>query len=200
MIENALVASASNWRRVDWLVLAQHNFFPRLWLLKDNTPHLTELMQLFDYRHWKARFEKLKENKSTEDIPLIDDLLGLETPKIKKADPNTELKRRRREKNWDHLPTKDLTSDKTFLRTRDPLFEEPNKYRITKGDFDTLKELILFMQKKEQFQLSLDSISLFGSARQPKFFSKLKAQTPVDIYLTLVGHQPASIRKDRRRD
>lgn len=141
-------------------------------------------MQLFDYRHWKARFEKLKENKS-EDLPLIDDLLGLETSKEKKKTcKENDLKRRRREKNWDHLPTKDLMSDKTFLRTRDPQFEESNKYRVTKNDFDTLKELVMCLQKREHFQKSLDAINLFGTSRQPKIFSKLKVRSfPSSLHL-----------------
>ena len=60
IIENVFISSVSDWRRVDWLVIAQFNFFSRLWMLNDGTsPVLDELKNLFDYRHWKARFQKL---------------------------------------------------------------------------------------------------------------------------------------------
>lgn len=176
------MASTSNWRRVDWLVLAQHNFFPRLWHLKENTPYLNELMELFDYRHWKARFDKLKEsnNKAAEDLPLIDDLLGIETPKSKakkEERKDTNLKRRRREKNWDHLRTQDVTSKKSFSQTTASTYRETNKYRITQGDYDTLKELILCMQRREEYEMSCETMELFGKKAQPQIFSKMKVRS-----------------------
>jgi tetratricopeptide (TPR) repeat protein len=59
LLQGRLVSSVSGWRRVDWLVMAQCQFLPRLWNL-DDPPTLQELLHLFNYRHWLTRFDGLE--------------------------------------------------------------------------------------------------------------------------------------------
>jgi hypothetical protein len=66
MIENVFVSSVSDWRRVDWLILAQYQFFPRLWIMNEtDSPLIKELINLLDYRYWKGRFQRLNQNEAT---------------------------------------------------------------------------------------------------------------------------------------
>jgi hypothetical protein len=167
-----------------------------LWQLKEDSASLNELKQLLDYRQWKARFEKLRENKS-EELPLIDDLLNINSGKPSKKENTSELKRRRREKNWDHL-SPDPASRSTLRKTADSLYGEPNEYRITTNDFETLKELIVCMQKREQFGQSLEALSLFGTSRVPRSFSKLRVRSLFIVELTFAGHELTQTRTNKR--
>jgi tetratricopeptide (TPR) repeat protein len=161
VVEEMLVSSVSHFRRIDWLVLAQVEYCPRLWQL-DKQNIFDEFQNLLDYRHWKGRFKQLSDNDT--DYSKIIDL-------SRTSAEDTMIRRRKREKNWDSV----LTDDKKRHVAYDATLLEDNVFRITSTDMNSFKELILCLQRQTRWKESLKWLDLIQKRKKyPHVFIKLK--------------------------
>jgi tetratricopeptide (TPR) repeat protein len=161
LVEGTLVTSVSKFRRVDWLILAQCEYFPRLWEL-DKPNICDELGALFDYRQWKERFTTRRANS---DDALVDDESLNSSEDSSNPSITSSLyvpQRRRRETNWTHILSAestlkvntsavdcDLTTD-TIL-----YLEEANELRVTPGDILATKEVVIYLQRLGHYRQSV---------------------------------------------
>lgn len=176
LVEGKLVSSVSGWRRVDWLVLAQVSFLPRYWPLSDPQV-LEEFCNLFDYRHWVSRFDGLEENDQSN-LQIVTYADGSDRKAVKRALKDLSklnLQRRKREANWEGVSTVRNPSD-IKLRSKnsasatnsssntsknaettnwDPKEGEKNEYRITEGNFEIVRELVVYLHREKRFAESL---------------------------------------------
>jgi tetratricopeptide (TPR) repeat protein len=175
------VTSMSIWRRLDWLVLAQTQFCPRLWNVSD-PKRAQELLSILDYRCWLARFSGIEELFGEGLIDYSDSSWD-EIKGNLDAGASGSFNRRRREAGWTDQflqttlnlskpPTNQSNSSKY-----DPLSDEANEWRITEGDYSSWQELLVCLQRTKNYKKSLEVIGkcLRGKSRIPPVFEKLEA-------------------------